>query len=98
VLSIRVFPLTEGASMSAKLKVHKFVVRMPFDCANNSDGDMIHLPKGYEFTAGVRSYCVNGVEVQDFWIYPDGKRFHKSIQVRGVPCNFTRFCEDELTS
>lgn len=84
--------------MAAKTKAFKLVVRMPFDCASRTDSEMIHLPKDYVFTASVRSYSVNGVEVQDFCIYADGKRFQKQIQVRGVPCNFTRFCEDELTS
>lgn len=80
--------------MYANIKSHRFSVRKPFDCMNRVEEDMISLPKDYVFTACVKTYSLNGREVQDFFIFPDGKLFRKKLEIHGVPCDHTRFFEE----
>lgn len=80
--------------MSANIKSHKFSVRKPFDCMNRADDGIISLPKEYVFTACVKTYSTNGKEVQDFFIFPDGKLFRRKLEIHGVPCDHTRFFEE----
>ena len=97
-MKVLVIEVSERIFMDAKTKTHKMIVRKPFSCGHHTTGEMLYVPKDYVFTATARTYRVNGLEVQDFSIYPDGKLFKEKIQLRGIPCSYTKFFEDELTS
>jgi hypothetical protein len=82
--------------MHANVRSFRFLVRKPFSCVNSAnDGDSFMMPKGYIFTAWVKSYQRGGKEYQDFFIFPDGKLLKKKLEIHGVLCDHTKFVEDE---
>lgn len=58
------------------LRIYRFLVRKGFGDYNVKD----------RFKAAVRTYVLNGVEVQDF-VTEDGTRYEK------IPCEWTQFLE-----
>jgi len=78
-----------------KTHTHRFEVRKAFTVVNQG-GDGTHevaLKKGMVFTARVRTYVKDRVEVQDFVVEPDGVLFKSAAHLNAVPCSHTRFLD-----
>lgn len=83
-----------------KTHTHKFEVRKAFTVVNQG-GDNAHevaLKKGMVFTARVRTYVKDRVELQDFVVEPDGVLFKSPAHLNAVPCSHTRFLDSDPAS
>lgn len=80
-----------------KTYTHKFEVRKGFtvETSASDKGSEVVLKKGMVFTARVRTYVQDRVEMQDFVIEPDGMLFKTQATLNGVPCSHTRFLDAE---
>lgn len=77
-------------------RTHKFEVRKTFTVVNQGaeEAHEVTMKKGMVFTARVRTYVKDRVEVQDFVVEPDGVIFKSAANLNGVPCSHTRFLDD----